>query len=149
MVLDREAQHDERAGRDHREPAALAELLEHGDDQDGDAHHPRYHVDSDVVSPIGMLFARVAAEPVAEHRCLRQRERQEDVDRVEHDERVDLASGVQQHEEPGAAHQQHPVLHSEPVAQRAEPVREPGIVRHVRHHARPVDEASLCRHEEE
>ena len=56
---------------------------------------------------------------------------------------------MQQHQEARAAHQQHAVLHGQPVAQRAEAVREPRVVRHVRHHPRPVDEAGLRRDEEQ
>jgi len=90
-----------------------------------------------------MAFLRLGTPPVADHPHLAEREGDEDVDGVHHHQGVDRAVRVQQHEEGRAAHQQHAVLHGEAVAERAEPVRQEGILRQVGHHAGAGDESGL------
>ena len=80
---------------------------------------------------------------------VRERERHEHVDRVHDDERRDVAARVEQRGERGAAHEQHAVAHREPLGERGEAVRQPGVDRHVRHDARAVDEARLRGDEEQ
>ena len=62
---------------------------------------------------------------------------------------VDVAAGVEQRRQRGAAHQEHAVAHREPLGQRGEPVRQPRVDRHVRHDARAVEEAGLRRDEQQ
>ena len=90
-----------------------------------------------------MALARLRAPPVLDHAELAEREGHEDVDGVHHHQRVDGSAGVQQHQERGAAHQEHAVLHGEAVAEGAEAMRKEGILGQVGHHARAGDESRL------
>ena len=57
VALDREAERDEEAGDDEREPAALGELLEARDDEDRHAQRQADEVDRQVPVPVGVLLA--------------------------------------------------------------------------------------------
>ena len=50
---------------------------------------------------------------------------------------------VDEHERRGGRHQVDAVAHRQLLGQRRHPMRHPLVERHVRHHARPVDEARL------
>ena len=88
--------------------------------------------------------------PVHAHAELRQREGQEHVDAVEHDQRADVAARCRAAPPSAAdAHEQDAVLGHQAVAQLVEAVRHPRVDRHVGEHARAVEEARLGRDEEQ
>ena len=64
-----------------------------------------------------------ALPPEAEHRGLRERERDEHVDRVHRDELRDVAARVEERRDRRGAHEQHAILHREPIGELAEAVR--------------------------
>ena len=104
-------------------------------------------VDRQVPVPVRVLLP--VLDPEARHAEVRQREREKHVDRVHDDELLDVAVRVEQRGDRRAAHEQDAVLHAEALGERREAVRQPRVDRHVRHDARPVDEARLRGDEEE
>ena len=149
VPLDDQAHDDQGAGDHHRQPGAFEELLEDVDDENEAAEDEADDRHRHRRAPLRIFLLRVASEPVAEHAGLAERERHEDVDGVHHHQGVDGAPRVDEHEQAGAAHQQHAVLHGQAVGERAQPVGQVRVVRQVRHHPRPRDEAGLRRHEQQ
>jgi len=138
-----ESHHDSR--HDYGDPAAEGELLvedageDAGAQDEGDSMHDQ---SAATVRP------RVP-EPEAHHAQLRQREGNEDVDGVHRHERREVAVGIGQRGERRAAHEQHATADRQPAGELREAVRQPGVGGHARHHARTIDEPSLCRHEQQ
>jgi hypothetical protein len=79
----------------------------------------------------------------AQHAGHRQRERDEHVDAVHHEQAVDPTLRVEQRQQRRETHPDDAVLCGEAVRERCEPLGEPAVERHVRQHARSVDEAGL------
>jgi hypothetical protein len=147
VPLHSEADEREPARDQHREPAALAELLVHSDAEDRETQRRRDHVRGQVARPRRLLLA--ALPPEHRHGDVRERERQEHVDRIEDDELRDVAPRVGQRSDGRGAHEEHAVAHREPLGERREAVREPRVRGHVGHDARPVEKARLRRDEEQ
>ena len=142
-----EAERD-KEGRHHRgDPAARGELLHDRDHQDGGAECESTGEERRTCSPLSPFSA--VPKPEAQHRRHRQRKREEHIDRVHDDEVPHVTPGVEQRGQRGAAHQQDPVLGREPLRQRREPVRHPGVHRHIGEHARAVEEPGLGCHDEQ
>ena len=125
----------------------MGELLERGDDQDGQADGQAGQVDRQVLLPVRLLAPVLDEE--AGHAQLGQREGQEDVDRVHDHQGRDAAARVEEEQDGRAAHEQDAVLHGQPVRERGEAVGEPVVDGHVGHDPRPVDEAGLGGDEEQ
>ena len=144
--LDPQAQRDH-APRDHeRHPATSAELLDGCHRQNAGADDEAKAVDQH------RLLPRLGASnlpPVSHHREVRQREREKHVDGVHDDERLEVATGVDEDHRRGTRHQIDTVVHRQLLGQRGELARQPLVERHVRHHARPVDETRLRGNDEQ
>src|SRR5437868_14644367 len=90
VTLDEEAEPEDAAGDEQRDPASLGELLDHGDRQDRHAERETGEVHRKVAIPCPrVLFA--VADPEPGHAEFGEGERQEDVDRVHDDELAHVA----------------------------------------------------------
>ena len=147
MVAHHVAQRDQRAGYHDRHPAALVELQRDREHQDERRERAADAVDRELALPVRL--ARALLPPMHAHPELRERERDEHVDRVEHDQQIDSRVGEHQDRDRRQAHREHSVLGHQARAEVGEAARQPAIDRHRRQHARPVDEAGLRGNEQQ
>ena len=87
--------------------------------------------------------------PVHGHPELRQREGDEDVDRVEHHQQVDAGAGADQDHARRKTHREHAVLGDQAGAQVGKAPRQPAVGGHRGEHPRTVDKAGLRRDEQQ
>ena len=131
----------QRRGHEQRHPAAAVKLQHHEGHQDETGETETHGVDGQPPPPRGFLVPH--QPPVAHHAELREAERDKDVDAVENDEQAHCAACHHEHQQRGAAHDQHAVERDEAVAQRGEARGHPAVERHVGQHARSIQKARL------
>ena len=85
---------------------------------------------------------------MAAHAELRQRKSQKDIDAVHDHQELDVAMAIDQKRQRREAHKPDAVSRHQLIAQVRQPVRRPGIERHVGKHPRAVEKAGLCRHDQ-